>query len=242
MSAPAKKLGVRILHGLAAIAVGTVIASAAWHGYRAVAAMPIAHVVFAGDVDRLPQGDLEALARAVVAARSPSLSAVRDSARRVPWVREASVRRLYPDTAEITFEAHTALARWNGDRLVSRRGEVFAAPGAGELPAFRGPEDAAARMAAEFPALSAALAPLGAVKALRLTARGGWEAQLEGGLTVQLGREDWPARARRFVAAWPRLPEDARATRYADLRYANGFALRATLTPALSEGKGRNSK
>ena len=48
----------------------------------------------------------------------------------------------------------------------------------------------------------------------------------DGGLAVELGRGDWKARAQRFAAAWPRLAEDARATRYADLRYPNGFALR----------------
>jgi cell division protein FtsQ len=163
-----------------------------------------------------------------VSAGAPTLAGVRESARRVPWVREATVRRLYPDAVEITFAAHEALARWNDERLVSRRGEVFAAPGAGELPAFRGPEGAAPKMAAEFPAIAAALAPLGAIAALRLTPRGGWEARLAGGLTLELGREDWPQRVRRFVAAWTSLPEEARATRYADLRYANGFALRRT--------------
>ena len=224
------RLRTRILHGLAALAVTVALGLGAWHGYRAVVELPVTRVVYAGEVDRLAPAELDALSHAVIAADRPSLEAVREAARRMPWVRDAAVRRLFPDAVEITFEVHEPLARWNEDRLVSRRGEVFAAPGAGMLPRFRGPEGSAARMTQEFPAIAAALEPLGAVEELRLSARGGWQARLAGGLAVELGRDDWPLRARRFLAAWQRLPEEARATRYADLRYPNGFALRKTST------------
>jgi cell division protein FtsQ len=82
-------------------------------------------------------------------------------------------------------------------------------------------------MAAEYPAFVGALAPLASpVRELRLSARGAWAVLLDNGMAIELGRGDWRARAQRFVAAWPRLPDEARATRYADLRYPNGFALR----------------
>ena len=228
MTAPVK-LRQRIVPAIAAIAVMAALAAVSWQGYRAVLAQPVKRVVFAGDLDRLPQAELESLSQAVQKAERPALEAVRDAARKVSWVREASVRRRFPDAIEIRFEAHEALARWNERGLVSRRGEVFAAEDASELPHFRGPEGGAAAMVAEYPAFVTAFAPLGAaVRELRLTARGAWEVRLANGLTVALGRGDWQARAQRFAAAWPALSEEARATRYADLRYPNGFALRGT--------------
>ncbi|HET6264090.1 MAG TPA: cell division protein FtsQ/DivIB [Usitatibacter sp.] len=226
----APRLRTRFLHGVAALVVAIALCLGAWHGYRAVVELPVTRVVYAGEVDRLAQAELDALSHAVIAADRPSLEAVSEAARRMPWVRDAAVRRLYPDAVEITLEVHEPLARWNDDRLVSRRGEVFAATGAGTLPRFRGPEGSAARMTREFPLIAAALEPLGAIEELRLSPRGGWQARLAGGLAVELGRDDWPVRARRFLAAWQRLPEEARATRYADLRYPNGFALRKTST------------
>ena len=234
MSTPVK-LRQRIVPAIAAMAGVGLLAMTAWHGYRAALSQPLERVIFAGEVDRLPPAELEALSRTVVSAGAAGLAEIRDAARRVPWVREATVRRQFPDAVEVTFEVHQALARWNERQLVSPRGEVFTAAAPAALPRFRGPEGAAGAMTAEYPAIVAALAPLGSpVKELHLSARGAWGVVLESGLAVELGRDDWKARTHRFAAAWPRLAEDARAARYADLRYPNGFALRATLTPALS--------
>jgi len=229
MSAAAKpKLGRRILQGIAGVATVVALAAAGLYGYRTVLSHPIRRVVFAGGTERLPQADLDALTQAVLTADRPTLEGVRDAARLVPWVRDASVRRLYPDAVEITFSAHQAVARWDDKRLVSRDGTVFEAHDASALPRLRGPEGSAPRMAVEFPDIASALATVGRVTELHLTPRGAWEALLDGGLTLELGRGEWKERVERFVSAWPRIAEDARATRYADLRYSNGFALRRT--------------
>lgn len=226
MNAPVK-LRHRVVPAVAGVAVIASLAIAGWHGYQALVSQPVKRVIFAGELDRLPHADLDALSQAVMSAERPGLAAIREAARRVPWARDAAVRRQFPDAVEITFEAHAALARWNDRQLVSQRGEVFTAEDGGAMPRFRGPEGAAAAMAAEYPAFVGALAPLASpVKELRLSARGAWGVILDNGMAIELGRGDWRARAQRFVAAWARLPEEARATRYADLRYPNGFALR----------------
>jgi cell division protein FtsQ len=226
----------RIVPAVAAVAVTAGLGMGALQGYQYVASQPLKRVVFAGDVDRLPHAELDALALAVQSSgpESATLASVRAAARRVTWVRDAAVRRRFPDTVEITFEAHEALARWSETQLVSTRGEVFAAESPATLPRFRGPEGAAAAMAREYPSLMALLAPLASpIAELRLSARGAWEVALASGLTLELGRGELAARLERFVAAWPRLAVD---TKYADLRYPNGFALRATL----SQDRGRN--
>jgi len=145
----------------------------------------------------------------------------------MPWVRDASVRRIFPGTLEITLVAHRALARWNEDTLVSEAGEVFRAESDAALPHLRGPVGAAGRVAAEYRAIAGALAPLQSpVVELRLSPRGAWFAVLGSGLAIALGRGEWRPRAARLVSAWPRLAPEAREARYADLRYPGGFALR----------------
>ena len=227
MTPAPKPLAKRVLPALAAVAVAALIATAGWHGYNFIAAQPLKRVVFAGDLDRLPQAELEALSQAVQAAGRAPIGAVREAAMRMPWVRDVTVRRIFPDAVEITFEAHQAFARWNDAQLVSPTGEVFTATDAAALPQLRGPEGSAALLVAELPAIAVALAPLGSpVAQLRLTPRGAWEATTAEGLVLALGRGEHRARAERFARAWPRLSPEARGTRYADLRYPNGFALR----------------
>ena len=226
MSAPAKPRR-RVAASIAAIAVTALLAFVAWYGYSEVASQPARHVVFAGAVERLNPADLARLEQSVLAGPGTSIDAIRAEARALPWVSEATVRRVFPDTVEIALSAHTAFARWNDDRLVSTEGQVFRAQGAGELPTLRGPEGSAPRLVREYPLVVASLAPLGSeVKELRLTPRGGWHATLASGLAIALGRGDWRARAERFVLAWPRISPEARMAAYADLRYPGGFALK----------------
>jgi cell division protein FtsQ len=215
----------RVLPAAAATVVIAVLAAAAWYGYDAISSRPLERVVFAGDLDKLARGDLDALARSVRG--MTSLGAVREAARRMPWVRDASVRRRFPDAVEITFETHEALARWGDGGLVSSRGDVFKARHAASLPRFRGPEGAAPLMAREYPVIAREAAPLASpIAELRLSARGGWQVLLASGLELELGRGDIHPRLQRFAAAWPHLAASGVETRHADLRHANGFALK----------------
>ena len=242
----------RALRAIGGLAVVALLAAGIVYGLEAIDSQPIKRVLIAGEVDKIPRADLEAFAQGVqgASASGASLAAVREAARRIPWVRDAAVRRRFPDAIEVTFEAHEALARWDDGVLVSPRGDVFHADFDGALPRFKGPEGAAAAMAREYPAIVAALAPFAAkVAELRLSRRGAWQVVLElpsprpspkgegEQLTLELGRGDIHARLARFVAAWPQIAAGGVDTRHADLRYASGFA--TTLSPRGGSPTGR---
>jgi len=218
----------RALNAAASAAAVAVFAGLAWYGYDCVARQPVKRVTFAGSTARIPPESLDALARTIQSAPPLlALATVRDAARRMPWVRDAAVRRRFPDAVEVTLEVHEPLARWNDAALVSTRGEVFAAAVDEPLPSFRGVDAAAPLMARQYPALVAALAPLPSpIAELRLSARGAWQVKLASGLELMLGRGDVEPRLARFVRAWPQLEARGIAPRHADLRYPNGFALR----------------
>lgn len=226
-----------------AVAV-SLMAWGAWYGFGLVTTQPVVRVVFAGELARLSPADLEAFAQWVRGTPGATLESIRAAARQVPWARDATVRRVFPDAVEVTFTAHAPFARWNDGELVSEAGDVFAAPGAGTLPQLRGPDGSAPRVVREYLLVVAALAPLGtSVTELRLSPRGAWHATLASGLNIALGRGDWGPRADRFVRAWPKLSAEARAVDQVDLRYPGGFAMKRpakptlTLTPTLSKDK-----
>lgn len=215
-----------LLGSATAFVAAAFLAASIWYGYDSLAHRPIVAVRFAGDTARVPAADLNRLA-AGLRGREVALPAVRDAVRRVPWVRDCTVRHVFPGTLKVTIEAHSPLARWDETRLVSTRGEVFAADFGDVLPRFAGPEGTAAEMVAAWKAIRRAAEPLAIpIVELRLSARRAWQARLGSGLAIELGRGEIAARLARFAAAWPRIAAEAGTATHADLRYPNGFALR----------------
>lgn len=157
----------------------------------------------------------------------------------VPWVRQAIVRRIWPDRLAVTLEEHRAAALWavpeGDDQLVNSQGEVFQAnPGDVDdeaLPTLQGPDGTAAQMLAMYRRLTPLFERLGShIAVLDLSGRGSWRAELDSGAEVELGRgsdDELLARAQRFAATVSQVT--ARFDRpliYADLRHNDGYALR----------------
>ena len=244
MNAAPQPLRRRVLPAAAAIAVAATLAAGAWYGYGYAMSQPVRRVIFVGETGRVNRADLDAFAQSVKeSAGGTSIASVREAARRIPWVRDAAVRRRFPDAIEVALETYDPLARWSEGGLVSTRGEVFNAEHAGFLPVFSGPAMAAPRMAQAYPEISRALAPLAsAVVELHVSPRGAWRVALDSGLTLELGREDIVPRLERFASAYPQLPAAGTEPRTADLRYPNGFAMTGAARPAAAPARKANRK
>ncbi len=150
---------------------------------------------------------------------------------KLPWVRQAAVRRHFPWQLDVTLEEQVALATWNGADLVNVQGEVFSAE-AGKLtalPAFSGPEGSSADLVRHYASFGRILAPVKQeIAQLSLSQRGAWQMRLRSGMVLELGRDHVEERLERFVAAYPASVARMRQpAKYADLRYRNGFAVAA---------------
>lgn len=178
-----------------------------------------------------------------------------DDARRllgsVPWVRNVSVRRVWPDTLLVEFEEQQPFALWNEDAMINTWGEAFSAnqgelPDEVELPEFSGPDNAERLVVQRYAELARWFAPLGlTVREIHLSPRYAWSVRLSDGLLLNLGRDPaadiadphgragavpFARRIERFVQAWPVLAKKvAQPVVSADLRYPDGFAV--TLAP-----------
>jgi len=165
------------------------------------------------------------------------LERVRTSFEKLPWVREAEVRRRWPASLELLIAEHRAAAYWRvldaGEtRLVSDVGDVFIAASNAKLPVFSGPEGTAPVLLERYREFSAALAPLGRkLEALALSPRLAWQLKLDDGMVIELGHDEPKApvaeRLTRFVEVFPQAAgRFGQRAAIADLRYPNGFALR----------------
>jgi len=235
-----------------AAALALVAAGLAWVARQPVFA--IQGIRVEGEVARNSAATIRANAAHRLAGNflTMDLAHSREAFEAVPWVRHAVVRRVWPNRLAVQLEEHQPVALWLGDdgndRLVNSFGEVFEA-NVGDvedegLPRLHGPEGSSAAMLAMLRRLQPVLQPLnaGELAQLDLSARGSWRVTLDKGAVVELGRgseDEVLARTQRFVQTMPRvLAQYQRPLESADLRHADGFALRmkgvttqATLPP-----------
>jgi cell division protein FtsQ len=165
------------------------------------------------------------------------LETLRESFEQVPWVRQANIRRVWPNSLHIELEEHKATAVWGDGRLVNAQGELFSAnlgeaEEQGPLPQFAGPNEASNQVLRRYVELVQWLAPLNVrPESLTLSTRHAWTVKLDDGTTLLLGREQGVAmedRISKWVASVPRLQSRlASRPELYDLRYPNGFAVRA---------------
>jgi cell division protein FtsQ len=184
------------------------------------------------------------------------LAAGRRAFESVPWVRQAMVRRVWPNRLSVQLEEHRAAALWlpagsgdeNSDKLVNSYGEVFEA-NVGDvedeaLPTLSGPDGSSARMLALYGLLQKEFAPMEArIETLELSGRGSWRVELDTGAEVELGRgsdEEVITRTRRFVGTLPEVRSryEQHPLLYADLRHNDGYAVRLKgITTSSDAGK-----
>ncbi|MEO0002836.1 MAG: hypothetical protein RLZZ22_528 [Pseudomonadota bacterium] len=170
----------------------------------------------------------------------------------MPWVRQAVVRREFPNRLHVTLREHEAVAWWGeagSGKLVNRQGGVFEAdPDPGERqseawPELIGPEGGSDRVYGLYRQLQPLLQPLGQpLSQLELGASGHWQARLAGGALIELGRgsaADLLARAQRFSSTVPQLTTryGGRALEAADLRYPDGYAVRMRGVQTVTDDK-----
>jgi cell division protein FtsQ len=154
------------------------------------------------------------------------LERARQAFEKLPWVRKVSVRRKFPWSLEVEVEEQVALAHWNDSALVNTYGEVFSAKTEQVLPNFIGQPDTSAQVTQMYAELNAALQPMQQqITQISLSPRFAWQVKLNGGMVLELGREEMQQRLARFVKVYPySLASIAHAVNHVDLRYRNGFA------------------
>src|SRR5215213_8459456 len=102
---------------------------------------PVREVTIQGELRHTLRSEIEAALYNRVHGNffSVDVVQVRASLERLPWVRRASVRRVWPDRLEATLEEHLALARWGENALVNTYGERFPGATKERLPQLSGP-------------------------------------------------------------------------------------------------------
>lgn len=255
---------------VSALLVAALLGTVAWTAMRWVVRLPafnLRAIQVEGDVSRNSVASLRAnaLPRLQGSFLSMNLKDGRAAFEAVPWVRHAQLTRVWPMRLKVRLEEHRAAAYWearvegadaaseaSAERaLVNSFGEVFQA-NLGDvedesLPVLAGPAHAAASMLQMWRALGPAAERMGdGIERLDLSGRGSWRATLGSGAVVELGRgaeAEVVERFGRFAHSITQVTAQYHSPLLsADLRHADGYAVRLRGVTTQIPGKPANRK
>lgn len=166
---------------------------------------------------------------------------------RMPWVRQATVRRLWPNRLLIEISEHVPAASWNGQQTLSVQGELFPVRPWDSLPRIHAPEGTQRQVAVRLAEFQGMLTPAGwRIASLQISPRGAWRLALEPAtparsealanagasprVSLELGRDRHAERMKRFLTFYDAATARLGPLTQIDLRYPNGFAARKPRT------------
>lgn len=175
------------------------------------------------------------------------LETARQSFERLPWVRQATVRRLWPDRLLVELSEHIPAAAWNGQQILSVQGELFPVRPWDALPRIHAPAGMQRQVAVRLAEFQSLVTPAGwRIASLQVSPRGAWRLALEPAtparseslsavgpharVSLELGRDRQTERVKRFLTFYDAATARLGPLTQIDLRYPNGFAARRQRT------------
>lgn len=155
---------------------------------------------------------------------------VQNAVKDIPWVAQASVRRVWPDTLAINVSEQLTEAEWAKGGLVNQQGVLFfpernTYPKG--LPLFDGPSGSERNLSETYHLAQAIIQPLQLqISEIHMDSRRAISLKLNNGIELILGREDTRVRLERFARVYRKvLAQRANDIARVDMRYSNGLAV-----------------
>ncbi|MGL4860480.1 MAG: cell division protein FtsQ [Enterobacteriaceae bacterium] len=218
---------------------GTIV----WGGWMVVRWMedphrlPLSQLVVSGERHYTTNDDIR---RAIMSLGTPgtfmtqNVDIVQRQLQRMPWLRQVTVRKQWPDTLKIHVVEYVPVARWNDLQFIDAEGRTFSLPdertGKLVLPMLYGPEGTGKEVLQEYGKVERKLATAHLrVKSITMSERRSWQLVLDNDLRVELGKHDQDLRLQRFMQVYPLLEQQGaqmhQRINYMDLRYDTGLAV-----------------
>lgn len=199
--------------------------------------LPLSKLVLTGERHYTRNDDIR---QSILALGAPGtfmtqdVNVIQQQIERLPWIKQASVRKQWPDELKIHLVEYVPLARWNDQHMVDSEGNSFSVPAARTrrqvLPMLYGPEGSEKEVLEGYRTMGDVLAKSRfTLKEAAMTARRSWVLTLNNDIKLNLGRGDTMKRLNRFVELYPVLQQqaqtDGKVISYVDLRYDSGAAV-----------------
>ncbi|HEY2453596.1 MAG TPA: cell division protein FtsQ [Scandinavium sp.] len=199
--------------------------------------LPLSKLVVTGERHYTRNDDIR---QAILALGPPGtfmtqdVNIIQSQIERLPWIKQASVRKQWPDELKIHLVEYVPIARWNDQHMVDNDGNAFSIPAdrtsKQNLPMLYGPEGSENEVLQSYRDMGQMLAKEKfTLKVAAMTARRSWQLTLNNDIKLDLGRGDTVKRLERFLELYPVLQQqaqtDGKRISYVDLRYDSGAAV-----------------
>lgn len=215
----------------------------AWSGWMVLgwmndaSRMPLSRLVVTGERHFTTNDDIRQSILALGAPgtfMSQNVDIIQQQIERLPWIKQASVRKQWPDELKIHVVEYVPVARWNDLRLLDTDGKSFSVPAERtirqKMPLLYGPEGSEQEVLDGYRVMGKMLAANRyTLKTVAMSARHSWQLGLDNDVRLELGRDDRDGRLARFIELYPALLQQGQASNqrvsYVDLRYDSGAAV-----------------
>jgi cell division protein FtsQ len=202
---------------------------------------PVRIVQMENSLQRVDEGDVRAILAAHLDAGyfGVDVRAIKAQLEANPWIEQATIIRMWPDTLSVAISEEVAIARWRESSLLNQYGESFE-PNSLEhdmgLPRLNGPSGTERRVMEQYQLFSQMLLSTGQrIRELEFNERGSWSLVLNNDVQMTLGSNDVLERMQRFVTLYDRyLFNEFSLIETVDLRYNHGISIRKK--PAMPDG------
>ncbi|KHT04678.1 cell division protein FtsQ [Pectobacterium brasiliense] len=199
--------------------------------------LPLSRMAVTGERQYTTNDDIR---QAILSLGSPGtfmtqdVNVIQQQIERLSWIKQASVRKQWPDELKIHLVEYVPVARWNDQLMVDAEGNSFSVPaeriGNRKMPLLYGPEGSEAEVLEGYRTMNQTLAAgKFTLKMVAMSARHSWQLGLDDDTRLELGRDDRAKRLQRFIELYPLLQRQAQSENkrisHVDLRYDSGAAI-----------------
>ena len=194
--------------------------------------LPIKEIVIVNSYEHIDKEQINLIANRYLQSNyfKVDLNKIRFAFKKLPWVRDVSLRRKWPDKIVVSIEEHQVIARWNRVGLVNKEGEIFHAASEENLPLFIGNESHVKEITLKYKEIKKILEKeMMYVSIISLSERLSWEITTTDRLKINLGKDDILQKIIQFTDNLKYVISELKSTiEYVDLRYRDGFSVRKT--------------
>jgi len=195
--------------------------------------LPIKNVKVEGVFNRLSQNELKVNVINNIQGGffNINVDKVRLALLNMPWVRNVTVKRVWPDSLKVVVNEQIPSARWGDLGLLNESGEFFSPDGKtipNDLPLLFGPVNSEVKILNRYRAIQKKLQSLPFrlnVSSVTLNDRRAWSFGLENGVRIIIGRYSFDDRINLFLKFIPTLIHRIDKIKSVDLRYSNGISV-----------------